>query len=150
MIELLKSHISPNLPISILCLCISGISGHILGRQREKVGHGEAGERTMTLVSIGSTLFTIIPMLAGFGTETWRVAANVVTGIGFIGAGVLLKDGINIKGLTTSTTIWVCAALGVCYGSCNINNIIVGIIVTIITYIVLNKKKIKHSTNEGV
>ena len=86
MIELLKSHISPN-QYTLFMWHIRNYWTHVLGRQRESRTHGEAGERTMTF-SIGLYIVLIIPMLAGFNSETWHVTLNVVTGIGFIGAGV--------------------------------------------------------------
>lgn len=72
-----------------------------------------AGIRTNALVAVGSALFVIIGTETGGGTvDPTRVAAQVVSGIGFLGAGVILRDGFNIRGLTTAATLWCAAAVG--------------------------------------
>src|SRR5262249_51116369 len=76
-----------------------------------------AGFRTMTLISVGSAMFTIASLRIGAGTSPDRIASNIVTGIGFLGAGVIFKDGVSISGLTTATSIWVTAALGMAVGA---------------------------------
>ena len=76
-----------------------------------------AGLRTLSLVCLGSAMFTII---SAFGFETAdqsRVAAQIVTGVGFLGAGTILRSGITISGLTTAATIWATAAIGMAVGS---------------------------------
>lgn len=76
-----------------------------------------AGLRTLSLVAVGSALFTII---STFGFETAdqsRVAAQIVTGVGFLGAGTILRSGTSISGLTTAATIWATAAIGMAVGS---------------------------------
>ena len=70
-----------------------------------------AGIRTITLVSLGAFLFVSISNLSTTG-DTTRIAAQVVSGIGFLGAGVILRDGTNIKGLNTAATLWCSAAIG--------------------------------------
>ncbi len=74
-----------------------------------------AGIRTNALVSAGSALFVIVGAVAlgdGAAADPSRVAAQVVSGIGFLGAGVILRDGVNIRGLTTAATLWCAAAIG--------------------------------------
>lgn len=74
-----------------------------------------AGIRTNALVSVGSALFVIVGAVGlgeGDGADPTRVAAQVVSGIGFLGAGVILRDGLNIRGLTTAATLWCAAAVG--------------------------------------
>jgi putative Mg2+ transporter-C (MgtC) family protein len=73
-----------------------------------------AGIRTNALVSVGAALFVIVGAFAwtGPGADPSRVAAQVVSGIGFLGAGVILRDGLNIRGLTTAATLWCAAAVG--------------------------------------
>jgi len=76
-----------------------------------------AGLRTLSLVCLGSAMFTII---SAFGFETAdqsRVAAQIVTGVGFLGAGTILGSGVTISGLTTAATIWATAAIGMAVGS---------------------------------
>jgi putative Mg2+ transporter-C (MgtC) family protein len=76
-----------------------------------------AGLRTMGMVSVGSCLFTVLGAYVGADhTDPTRIAAQVVSGIGFLGAGAILRLGIGIKGLTTAATIWVVAAIGMSVG----------------------------------
>ena len=81
------------------------VIGGIIGGEREYRSKA-AGFRTMTLICLGSTIFTILSLKLGANTSPDRIASNIITGIGFIGAGVIFKDGITISGLTTATSIW--------------------------------------------
>ncbi|MGC9665869.1 MgtC/SapB family protein [Planosporangium sp. 12N6] len=88
--------------------------GAVVGLERE-FGSQPAGLRTHMLVALGATLFT----LAGAGlvnTDPTRVAAQVVTGIGFLGGGAIFKEGVNVRGLTTAASLWVTAAIGLAVG----------------------------------
>jgi putative Mg2+ transporter-C (MgtC) family protein len=91
-----------------------------LGLEREVHGH-PAGMRTHLLVSLGSAIFTVLSMYAFAGTgstaDPSRIAAQVVTGIGFLGAGAIVKYGPNIRGLTTAGSLWVVAAIGISCGA---------------------------------
>ena len=90
--------------------------GAVIGFERARRGHA-AGLRTMAMVSVGSCLFTLIgDQVITRGTDPTRIAAQVVTGIGFLGAGTILRDGGGIRGLTTAATIWVVAAIGMAAG----------------------------------
>lgn len=95
------------------------IFGGIIGFQREKAER-PAGLRTHTLVCLGSTVFTIISYY-GFssleGVDASRVAAGVVAGIGFIGAGAIFRRGPLIKGVTTAASIWIVASIGISLGT---------------------------------
>ncbi len=97
-------------------LLLSMLIGGMIGIEREYSSKA-AGFRTMILICIGSTLFTIISKKLGADGNEDRVAANIITGIGFIGAGVVFKDGFNVTGLTTAASIWVTAALGMAIGT---------------------------------
>jgi putative Mg2+ transporter-C (MgtC) family protein len=96
-------------------LLLSLLIGGLIGIEREYSSKA-AGFRTMILISIGSTLFTIISKKLGAPGNEDRIAANIITGIGFIGAGVVFKEGFNVTGLTTAASIWVTAALGMAIG----------------------------------
>jgi putative Mg2+ transporter-C (MgtC) family protein len=74
--------------------------------------------KTMSLIAVGSCLFTSLGLEPAFGTrvDPTRIAAQVVTGVGFLGAGAILSQGIDVKGLTTAASIWVVAALGMAIG----------------------------------
>lgn len=93
------------------------IVGMILGAERE-LKDKAAGLRTITLICLGSTLFTLLSYKIGMGSteDATRIASYVVSGIGFLGAGVIFKDGISINGLTTASIIWVAAAIGMSIG----------------------------------
>ena len=99
-------------------LLLSLLIGGMIGIEREYSSKA-AGFRTMILISIGSTLFTIISRKLGAPANEDRIAANIITGIGFIGAGVVFKDGFSVTGLTTAASIWVTAALGMVIGAGN-------------------------------
>jgi len=99
-----------------LKLVLSLVIGGFIGIEREYSSKA-AGFRTITLISIGSTLFTIISMKLGGSINADRIAANIITGIGFIGAGVVFKDGFSVTGLTTAASIWATSALGMAVGS---------------------------------
>jgi putative Mg2+ transporter-C (MgtC) family protein len=88
------------------------VAGACLGFERE-FHDKPAGFRTLTLICMGSAVFTIISHHYFLQD---RVASNIVTGIGFLGAGVMLKEGLTIKGITTASTIWVTAAIGMTIG----------------------------------
>jgi putative Mg2+ transporter-C (MgtC) family protein len=97
-------------------LVISIVIGVIIGGERE-YRNKSAGLRTIILICLGSTLFTILSVGIGDATGASRVAANIVTGIGFLGAGAIMREGLTISGLTTASTIWVAAALGMAVGA---------------------------------
>jgi putative Mg2+ transporter-C (MgtC) family protein len=96
-------------------LTISIGIGLIIGGERE-YRNKSAGLRTIILICLGSTIFTMLSATIGDAVGASRIAANVVTGIGFLGAGAILREGMNISGLTTASTIWVAAALGIAVG----------------------------------
>jgi putative Mg2+ transporter-C (MgtC) family protein len=95
---------------NLIKLLISIILGGIIGWQREHTGH-EAGIRTFCSICMGSCLFGIVSTAISSG-DPGRIAAQVVSGIGFIGIGVIIRDGGSIKGLTTAATLWSTAAIG--------------------------------------
>jgi putative Mg2+ transporter-C (MgtC) family protein len=93
-------------------LLLAAALGGLIGLEREWRGN-PAGIRTIALVTMGACLFTDISRMMG-GDD--RVAAGIVTGIGFIGAGVVFREGTGVKGITTAATIWVAAAIGMAVG----------------------------------
>ena len=96
-------------------LLISFCIGAAIGFEREYRSKA-AGLRTMIMICMGSTIFTEISMIIS-PTSPDRIASTIVTGIGFLGAGVIFKDGLSVMGLTTATTIWISAALGMAVGA---------------------------------
>lgn len=103
------------IPEVILKLLLAALFGAIIGFEREYRSKA-AGFRTITMITLGSTLFTILSFKIGSETNHDRIAANIITGVGFIGAGVIFKDGLSVSGLTTASTIWVSAAIGMALG----------------------------------
>jgi putative Mg2+ transporter-C (MgtC) family protein len=103
--------------VMALRLLLAVFLGGIIGLQRELSGK-EAGLRTNMLICSGAALFTIVSMYGFPGSDPSRLAAGVVSGIGFIGAGVILhRTGGTVVGLTTAATIWAVAAIGVSAGA---------------------------------
>ena len=106
----------PELEILKRILLAAGM-GALLGLERE-VRAKSAGLRTNILIAVGSALFTIVSLELGGGstTDQTRIAAQIVTGMGFLGAGAIIRTRGNVHGLTTAATVWVNAALGMAAG----------------------------------
>src|SRR5215510_1904929 len=102
--------------IDLTKILLSLLIGSIIGAERE-FRSKSAGFRTIILITLGSTLFTILSRYIGAGTAPERIASNIVVGVGFLGAGVIFKTDRRINGLTTASTIWIAAALGMAIGS---------------------------------
>lgn len=97
-------------------ILVAAFVGGLIGIERE-YRDKSAGFRTMILISVGSALFTLLSGIMGVQDgESSRIAAAVVTGIGFLGAGVILKDGVSVQGLTTAASIWLVSSLGMAAG----------------------------------
>jgi putative Mg2+ transporter-C (MgtC) family protein len=99
----------------ILKIAISAIIGCLVGLERE-VRRKPAGFRTLALISVGATIFTICSYKLGADVNRDRVAANIITGVGFLGAGVIFRNKDTVSGITTAATIWIAAALGMLIG----------------------------------
>lgn len=131
-----------NLILMILSLGLGALFSGLIGFEREYKGH-DAGLRTHLLVSVGSDLIMIISIY-GFGNwvgtrDPSRLAAQVVTGVGFLGAGAILNNGLDVKGLTTAATIWVSMAIGLACGSGNFILATLAFLLAFIALIVLHK-----------
>jgi putative Mg2+ transporter-C (MgtC) family protein len=111
---------------SLLRLALAAVLGGLIGVERE-LREREAGLRTHLLVALGSALFTIVGAY-GFHdflnsgatvvrADPTRIAAQIVTGIGFLGAGAIIRQGLSVRGLTTAATLWVVAAVGLASGA---------------------------------
>jgi putative Mg2+ transporter-C (MgtC) family protein len=100
----------------ILRLIMAAVVGGVIGLDRERA-HKWAGIRTLLLVCLGSALFTVVSIF-GFGdpADPARLAAGIVVGIGFLGAGVILHSEKGVMGLTTAAAVWAVAAIGVAIG----------------------------------
>ncbi|MBA2461489.1 MAG: MgtC/SapB family protein [Actinobacteria bacterium] len=111
---------------ALLRLLAAAALGGLIGFERELRDH-EAGFRTHLIVSLGACVFTLVSAYAWTGWtfstrqgvvfDPTRIAAQIVTGIGFLGAGAIIVRGISVRGLTTAATLWVCAAIGMAAGT---------------------------------
>jgi putative Mg2+ transporter-C (MgtC) family protein len=99
-------------------LIVAAVLGAVIGLEREYHDH-PAGMRTHLLVSVGSATFTVLSIEAfkGPATDPARIASQIVTGIGFLGAGAILKDRGGIRGLTTAASLWAVAGVGMAAGA---------------------------------
>lgn len=106
-----------NEEVTILARVLVGaLAGALLGFERRMSGK-RAGIRTMALVGMGSATFTVVSVWGFQSHDTSRVAAQIVSGVGFLGAGAILRYRGEVRGLTTAATIWVSAALGMAAGT---------------------------------
>jgi putative Mg2+ transporter-C (MgtC) family protein len=125
-----------------LRLLLAAVLGAGIGFQREKA-HKPAGLRTHILICMGSTLFTVVSVLGFTGpVDPSRVAAGVVTGIGFIGAGVIFRGmrGDKVVGITTAASIWITSAIGIAAGT---GLYFISSITAIVTLLVLMIPRVK-------
>jgi putative Mg2+ transporter-C (MgtC) family protein len=117
----------------LIRLCLAVVVGGLVGAERE-YRDKTAGFRTIILITLGSALFTILSVNM-HDTATARISANIVTGIGFLGAGAIMRDNGRVGGLTTAATIWLSAALGMGIGAGQL--LIVGMSVAITMVVLL-------------
>lgn len=122
-----------------LRLLLAAVLGALIGLERESLNKA-AGFRTNTLVCLGSCLIMVISIEmfsihgAGQYGDAGRIAAQVVSGIGFLGAGTIMRSGFGVKGLTTAATLWVVAAIGLAVGA---GNYVAAVITTLVVFLVL-------------
>ncbi len=129
--EILLEHILHN--DDLIKLVSSAFVGALIGGEREYHSKS-AGLRTFTLICLGSTIFTILSEKIGNPTSPDRISANIVTGVGFIGAGIIFKVDDRVKGLTTAAIIWITAALGMAIGD---GHILLSFLGAIFVFIIL-------------
>jgi putative Mg2+ transporter-C (MgtC) family protein len=103
------------IPIEIWQIILAAMLGALIGAERE-YHNKSAGFRTVMLITLGSAIITIMSIKIGVPENRDRIAANIVQGIGFLGAGAIFRDDNRVSGLTTAATIWVAAAIGMCVG----------------------------------
>lgn len=116
-------------------LIIATILSAVIGFEREKMKK-PAGLRTYMLVCLGSCLITIVSL--SFGEDPARIASNIITGIGFLGAGVIIAQGANVIGVTTAASLWAISAIGLCVG---VGEYLLAVVTTLLIYIILKLKK---------
>ena len=121
-------------------LILALVLGGLVGIERESMGR-PAGFRTHILVSTGSALIMIVSAYAFIDRagDPARLAAQVVSGIGFLGAGTIMREGANVRGLTTAASLWTVAGLGLTVGAGFYFAAILGTILVVLTLVVLNQ-----------
>ena len=118
-------------------LLLAAFIGGLVGAERE-FRQKSAGFRTNILIAIGSAIFTIMSVtLATDRADPTRIAAQIVTGIGFLGAGAIMRTDNRVHGLTTAATIWVNSALGVAAGAGEYRLAVVGGAITLVVLLIL-------------
>jgi len=128
---------SSNIIEAIIGLILAVVLGAIVGFERE-ITHKPAGLRTHMLVCLGSCLFTIVSLYE-FSIDPARIAAGIVTGIGFIGAGTIIAEQDKVIGITTAASLWATAAIGLTIG---VGNYTLAIIATLLVFLVLSSRMI--------
>ncbi len=122
----------------VLRLCLATGLGYIIGLERRITGH-PAGERTNALAALGACLYTVLSLRIS-GADPSRIAANVVVGLGFLGAGMILQNPSGaIHGLTTAAGIWTVGAVGLAIGA---GEYLIGMTAAGLTLIILISEKI--------
>ena len=119
--------------VIIIRILVSFILGILIGIERG-ITHKTVGFRTLSLVCVRSTAFTLISMYGFQGVDSSRIAAQIVTGIGFLGAGAILHRGYVTKGLTTAAALWVTAAVGM---ACGTGMFILAFVITLMALVLL-------------
>ncbi|RTL26275.1 MAG: MgtC/SapB family protein [Burkholderiales bacterium] len=120
-------------------LLLASVLGYLIGLEREFAGQ-PAGERTHALVALGAAAFSVISVTAFPGADPFRLASGVVTGLGFLGAGMILKDTHGqIHGLTTAAGVWAVGSVGVAIGT---GMYVIGIACAAITVLVLASERV--------
>ena len=99
----------------VIKIVLAILAGGLVGMERE-FRDKAAGFRTLIFICVGSAAITMLSARLAPASDPNRIAANIVTGIGFLGAGAILRDGVRVTGLTTAATIWLVAAMGMAIG----------------------------------
>jgi putative Mg2+ transporter-C (MgtC) family protein len=118
-----------DLLVTLLRLGVAFVCGAALGWERHRADK-PAGVRTHALISVGAATFTVASALAGGGGDPGRIAAQVVAGVGFIGAGVIIREAPQgVRGVTTAASIWLASALGLLAG---LGQVLLAVAVTVL------------------
>lgn len=118
-------------------LLLAAFCGAFIGWQRDRHQY-VAGLRTMALVAVGAAMFTGINQTLGAND---RVTANIVTGIGFLGAGIIFREGGTVRGITTAATVWAVAAIGVAIG---VELYLVALVATPLVFLILEMRPLSE------
>ena len=136
--------------VIVIRLGMAALLGALIGYDRERRGK-EAGLRTHMMVSLGAALFILVPLRDGMEiSDASRVLQGIITGVGFLGAGAILKQDkvASIKGLTTASSIWVAAAIGIAAGMGSEVTAIMGTLAALFILIVVRRMERHIDTDE--
>ncbi|MHC4558077.1 MAG: MgtC/SapB family protein, partial [Planctomycetota bacterium] len=127
-------------PEDLISIILATVLGAVIGLERELSGKS-AGLRTNLLICLGASVFTIISREMATGAEgsLTRIAAQIVTGVGFLGAGAIIQDRGGVHGLTTAATIWLVASIGMACGAGFYQLAIISTLIAILVLIGLGK-----------
>jgi putative Mg2+ transporter-C (MgtC) family protein len=150
-------HTEPGIAEIALRLACAMLVGSLIGLEREFT-HRPAGLRTHILVALGACVVSILGEMLfnhyhalGASPDPARLSAQVITGVGFLGAGTIMKEGASVKGLTTAASVWAVACLGIAAGFGAYGLTLLGMVLTIITLTIfeaLQRKLIRHHSSE--
>lgn len=129
----------------LIDLALSIFAGFVIGAERES-RNKDAGVSTHTMVIVGAMLFTFLSSVVDPASKS-RIAAQIVSGIGFLGAGLIIKEGANVKNLTTAASIWSAGAIGMAFG---FNFHLIGLIVTFVVAFIPRIPHINNMSPEAI
>lgn len=131
----------------IIRLVMSAVIGGSIGIERE-VSNRPAGLRTHILVSVGSTLIMLVSIFGFSEGDPARLASQVVSGIGFLGAGTIIRTGNDVRGLTTAASLWVCAGIGLAIGAGYYLGGVITAVIVLLSLILLGSLENKVMKNQ--
>lgn len=124
--------------LDVIKLMLAILVGGVIGTER-KYRDKAAGLRAMIFICVGATLFTIYSLkMGGTSVDRTRIAANIVSGVGFLGAGAIIRDAGRVKGMTTAATVWIVAALGMGIGAGFFMFSVVTILIIMVVLVILH------------
>ncbi|MBP3889343.1 MAG: MgtC/SapB family protein [Cellulosilyticum sp.] len=139
--------------ISIVRLTLATILGGVIGWEREHTNR-PAGLRTHEVVCIGSTLCMILSEFISHQYSTTidptRIGAQVISGIGFLGAGTIIKEGFSVKGLTTAASLWCVSCIGIALGAGFYSGAIIATLFVYCTLLIMKKLRINYSSTSAI
>jgi len=120
---------------------VAAALGYIVGAEREYIAHREAGTSTFSLVSLSSATITAAALLLFDAASASRVVANVLVGVGFLGGGMIVKDLVHVRGLTTAAGTWAMASAGIVIGS---GHFALGIAASVLVLLLFSAEHMDH------
>ncbi len=138
------------LPVMLFRVLVSLVLGLCIGIERE-IQRQPAGLRTHMLICVGATMATLVSIYLPLGVkplelygDAARIAAQIISGVGFLGAGAIIKMGANVRGITTAATIWIVAAIGMAVGVGMILTAVVGTLVVLLVLVLFERLERRH------